>query len=71
MCHLMNIKKLITLNNMYEKEIQELKKELKESKEYIDSNKKDKSKVMKRFNELYNEKQNYIKEKQIIEQELN
>ena len=25
---------------------------------------------MKKFNELYNEKQNYIKEKQIIEQEL-
>ena len=41
-CHLMNIKKLITLNNTYEKEIQELKKELKESKEYIDSDKKDK-----------------------------
>ena len=26
---------------------------------------------MKEFNKLYNEKQNYIKEKQIIEQELN
>ena len=25
---------------------------------------------MNKFNELYNEKQNYIKEKQIIEQEL-
>ena len=25
---------------------------------------------MKKFNELYNEKQNYIKEKQITEQEL-
>ena len=33
-------KKLITLNNTYEKEIQKLKKELKESKEYIDSDKK-------------------------------
>ena len=55
---------------MYKEKIQELKKELKESKEYIDSDKKDKDKVMKKFNELYNEKQNYIKEKQIIEQEL-
>ena len=26
---------------------------------------------MKEFNKLYNEKQEYIKEKQIIEQELN
>ena len=33
--------KLITLNNTYEKEIQKLKEELKESKEYIDSDKKD------------------------------
>ena len=40
-------------------------------KEYIDSDKKDKYKVMEEFNKLYNEKQNYIKEKQIIEQELN
>ena len=64
-------KKLITLNNTYEKEIQELKKELKESKEYIHSNKKNKNMVLKKFNELYKEKQNYIKEKQIIEQELN
>ena len=58
------------LDNKYKKEIQELKKELKESKKYIDGDKKDKDKVMKGFNELYNEKQNYIKEKQIIEQEL-
>ena len=58
------------LDNEYKKEIQKLKKELKESKEYIDSDKKDKDKVMKEFNKLYNEKQNYIKEKQIIEQEL-
>ena len=64
-------KKLITLNNTYEKEIQELKKELKKSKEYIDSDKKDKNMVSKKFNELYEEKQKYIKEKQIIEQELN
>ena len=64
-------KKLITLNNTYEKEIQELKKELKESKEYIDSDKKDKNMVLKKFNELYKEEQIYIKEKQIIEQELN
>ena len=56
---------------MYGKEIQELKKKLKESKGYIDSNKKDKDKVMKEFNKLYNEKQEYIKEKQIIEQKLN
>ena len=56
------------LDNEYKKEIQKLKKELKESKEYIDSNKKDK--VMKEFYKLYNEKQNYIKEKQIIKQEL-
>ena len=58
------------LDNEYKKEIQKLKKELKESKEYVDSDKKDKDKVMKEFNKLYNEKQNYIKEKQIIEQEL-
>ena len=45
-------KRLNTLSNMHEKEIQELKKELKESKEYIDSNKKDKSKVMKKSNEI-------------------
>ena len=44
---------------------------MKESNEYIDSDKKDKDKVIKEFNKLYNEKQNYIKEKQITEQELN
>ena len=59
------------LDNEYKKEMLKLKKELKESKEYIDSDKKDKDKVMKEFNKLYIEKQNYIKEKQIIEQELN
>ena len=59
------------LDNEYKKEIQKLKKELKENKEYIDSDKKDKDKVMKEFEKLYNEKQNYIKENQIIEQELN
>ena len=58
------------LDNEFKKEIQELKKELKESKEYIDSDKKDTDKVMKDFNKLYNNKQNYIKEKQIIKQEL-
>ena len=36
------------LDNEYKKEIQELKKELKESKEYIDSDKKDKDKVIKK-----------------------
>ena len=56
---------------MYEKEIQELKKELKESKEYIDSDKKGKCKVIKKINELSKKEQKYIKEKKIIEQELN
>ena len=56
---------------MHDKEIQELKKELKESKEYIDSDKKDKSKAMNKFDELNKEIQKHIKEKQIIEQELN
>ena len=56
---------------MYEKEIQELKKELKESKYYIDSDKKDKSKIIKNINELSKKEQKYIKEKKIIEQELN
>ena len=48
--------KKINYINMYEKEIQELKKELKESKEYIDSDKIDKNMVLKKFNELYKEK---------------
>ena len=52
---------------MYEKEIQELKKELKESKEYIDSDKKGKCKVIKKINELSKKEQKYIKEKKIIE----
>ena len=56
-------KKLITLNNTYEKEIQKLKEELKESKEYIDGNKKDKNTVLKKISELIEEKQKYIKEK--------
>ena len=59
------------LDNEYKKEIQELKKELKESKEYIDSDKKDKDKVIKKIVELSKEQQKYINEKQIIEQELN
>ena len=58
------------LDNEYKKEIQELKKELKESKEYIDSDKKDKDKVIKKINELSKEQEKYIEEKQIIEQEL-
>ena len=58
------------LDNEYKKEIQELKKELKESKEYIDIDKKDKDKVIKKINELSKEQQKYIEEKQIIEQEL-
>ena len=67
----MNINNINKLDYEYKKEIQKLKKELKGSKEYVDSDKIDKDKVMKEFNKLYNEKQNYIKEKQIIEQELN
>ena len=55
--------KLITLNNTYEKEIQEFKKNLQESKEYIDSNKKDKNMVLKKISELTEEKKEYIKEK--------
>ena len=39
-------KKIITLNNTYEKEIQ---KKLKESKEYIDSDKQDKNMVSKKL----------------------
>ena len=53
------------------KKMQKLKEELKESKEYIDSNKKDKYMVLKKISELIEEKQKYIKEKQTIEQELN
>ena len=64
-------KRLNTLNDTYEKEIQELKKELKESKEYIDSDKKDKNMVLKKLIELTEENQTYMKEKQIIQQELN
>ena len=59
------------LDNDYKKEKQERKKELKESKEYIDSDEKDKDKVIKKLNELSKEQQKYIKEKQIIEQKLN
>ena len=64
MCHLMNMKKkLITLNNMYEKEMQELKKKLKESKEYIDSDKKDKNIIFKKISELTEEKQKHKRKK--------
>ena len=58
------------LDNEYKIEIQELKKELKESKEYIDSDKKDKDKLIKKINELSKKQQKYIEEKQIIKQEL-
>ena len=53
------------------KKIEELKKEIKKSNEYINSNEKDKAKVMEKINELIKEKQEYIKEKQIIKQKLN
>ena len=56
---------------MHEKEIQELKKELKKSKKHIDVDKKDKCKAMKKFSELSKEQQEYIKVKETIEQELN
>ena len=48
-----------------------MKEELKKSKEYINRNKKDKNEVLKKISELTEENQKYIKEKQIIEQELN
>ena len=51
--------------------MQQLKKELKESKEYIDSDKKEKSKIMKKVSELIKEQQKYINEKEIAEQKLN
>ena len=54
-------KRLDTLDNRHKQEIEELKKELEES------NIKDKNKVIKKINQLHE----YIKEKQIIEQELN
>ena len=61
----MNLKKKIDkLDNIH-------KQELKESEEYINSNEKDKAKVMEKINELNKEKQEYVKEKQIIKQELN
>ena len=63
-------KRLNTLSDMYEKEIQQMKKELKESKEYIDSDKKEKSKLMKKVSELSKEQQKY-KRKEITEQILN
>ena len=55
--------KLNTSSNTYEKEIQELKNELKKSKEYIDIDKKDKNKVIKKFCKLSKEQQKYIEEK--------
>ena len=44
-------------------EIQELKNELKKSKEYIDIDKKDKNKIIKKICELSKEQQKYIEEK--------
>ena len=51
---------LNTLNSTHEKEIQKLKKELEKSKEYINSDKKDKDKVIKKINELNKEKKKNI-----------
>ena len=51
--------------------LDEYEKKLKESKEYINRDKKDKNEVLKKISELTEENQKYIKEKQIIEQELN
>ena len=48
-----------------------MKKKIKESKEYIDSDKKEKDKIMKKVSELSKEQQKYIKEKEITEQKLN
>ena len=48
-----------------------MKKELKESKEYTDSDEKEKSKIIKKVSELSKEQQKYIKEKEITEQKLN
>ena len=41
---------------MHEKGIQNLKKELKKSKEYINRDKKDKNEVLKKISELYKKK---------------
>ena len=57
-------KRLDTLDNRHKQEIQELKKELKES------DTKDKNKVLIKVNELNKINDEYIKEKQIKEQEL-
>ena len=56
-------KRLNTLNSTHEKEIQKLKKELEKSKEYINSDKKDKDKVIKKINELNKEKKRIYKRK--------
>ena len=45
------------------KKIQELKKELKESKEYISSDEKVKDKIMKKINELNNLNKKYEEQK--------
>ena len=43
--------------------MQNLKEELKKSKEYINKNKKDKNEVLKKISELTEENQKYIQEK--------
>ena len=43
--------------------MQELKKELKQNKEYISSDEKDKAEIMKKINKLNKEKQEYIVKK--------
>ena len=63
--------RLNTLSNTYEKEIQEPKKDFKKSKEYIDSDKEDKTKAIEKFSALSKEQRKYIKVKETIEQKLN
>ena len=55
----MNIEK----DSTHEKKMQELKKELKESKEYISSDEKVKDKIMKKINELNNLNKKYEEQK--------
>ena len=55
--------KAYKLDNIPKQEKQELEKKLKESEEYINSNEKDKAKVMEKSNQLNKEKQEYVKGK--------
>ena len=55
--------KVHKLDNIPKQEKQELEKILKESEEYINSNEKDKAKVMEKINQLNKEKQEYVKGK--------